>query len=196
MRSIQPGLFLVLSLSIFPIQAQSRSQAPATIVFSIAGDDRWSSSINGVAVGWALTRPLRNASISARLANGGGYAGGFAYLTRAIGPGTEDLRAVAITPFELPTGFNGRFVLFTGLNLSEGEYWLVLRTPRRGPFSYANWITSTPLTVSILDHARYLGTTSVSSQGMADYAPASAFGDIWVGHGYQMEVTGFPDRDP
>ena len=107
------------------------------------------------------------------------------------------MSVVATAPFELPTrsGFNELFVLFTGLNLSAGEYWLVLGTPRHGPASFASWVVSRPVTVRIADNARYLGTATVMIGKMADYVPASVFSGIKTDYGYQMEVTGFPVRD-
>ena len=89
MKPIAVARSLVIMLSVVcSSNAQQVLQDDAPVILSIGGDDQWATGANGLAVGWAFSRRVGNVTISARLANGGGYAGGTAYLMSRIGPGT------------------------------------------------------------------------------------------------------------
>ena len=163
------------------------------VVFSIAGSDEGATGANGLAVGWSFSRRVTNVTISALLNNGGGYAGGTAYLMKRIGPGTTPEDEIATKQFELPLGFKGQVTLFTELDLPAGDYWLVFVTPREGPFSYVNWIISLPLELHKIPGARYLGTTWGDLYSTGIYVPASQFQPTYNGVGYQMEISGDVD---
>ena len=108
MRPSATSLLLIAALSLgCPLSAQETVEEKPPLLLSVGGDDHWTTGANGLAVGWTFSRNVSNVTISARLANGGGYAGGTAYLTRSIGPATEASDQIAATNFELPTGFQG-----------------------------------------------------------------------------------------
>jgi hypothetical protein len=178
---------------IVPLYAQEAPEEP--VLLSVGGADSGSTGVHGLAVGFALDRAYCHVTISARLNNGGGFAGyasSIAWLTRAIGPEATDRDQVARMAFDLPPLYEGMFPLFTDIDLPAGDYWLVLANPPTGRFSYTNWVVSAPLALFKSNGTRYLGTTSVYSMEVADYPPSSPFGGIYTGFGYQFAVTGEP----
>jgi len=165
--------------------------APPPLVLSIGGEKTIRSAVKGRAVGWWLRRPHCNVTIAAHIANGGGFAKGEAYLTRAIGPGTSTADEIARTTFDLPYPFDGWFNLFTDLHLETGEYWLVIAKPRDTTFSSLNWILANPMSLKTSDAIRYIGTTAYTyDSDVADYLPASKFGPKYEPYGFEFELTG------
>jgi hypothetical protein len=197
--SMRAAIRLLLPLVMFvvvPLYAQDAGQDSAEdpVILSVGGDDFGATSVNGLAVGFALDGPYCHVTVSARLNNGGGFAGyasSIAYLMRTIGPDATHRDQVARVAFDLPPQFDGRFDLFTDIELPAGDYWLVLVNPP-GRFSYTNWSVSAPLALFRSNGARYIGTTSTSPKTMAEYPPSSVFGGTYSGFGYQFAVTGEP----
>lgn len=192
---MRAAIRLLLPLVLFvviPLYGQDSVEHP--VILSVGGDDFGATSVNGLAVGFALYGPYCHVTISARLNNGGGFAGyasSIAYLMRAIGPDATHRDQVARVAFDLPPQFDGRFDLFTDIELPAGDYWLVLVNPP-GRFSYTNWSVSAPLALFKSNGARYIGTTSTSPRTLAEYPPSSVFGATYSGFGYQFAVTGEP----
>jgi hypothetical protein len=184
----KPATVLLFSLlSTVPAFAQSRT------LLAAGGSPEWSTGINTLSEGWELRRPFHDVTISAWLNNGGGGGAGSAYLMRRIGPGTTRADEEAFVSFELPLGFNGKYTLFEGLDLPAGVYWLVFAKPAGGPFSYANWATSTPQDMQIDVNVRYLGMAWAGSEDRIDeYMPATDFDVFTDQFPYQLEVTGTP----
>lgn len=175
-----------LLTAVLPARAQE-------VLVSVAGDDFGGTGIDGLGAGWSLNQRFVNVQIAAHLSNGGGSARGIAYLMRSVGPGTSCIQEIATTRFELPSGYNGMFTLFSNLHLDAGDYWLVFPKPRAGPFSYANWIVSNPATVTTASAARYLGTLYPSfGSDLEEYVPASEFVILRNGWAYHIEVSGEP----
>ncbi len=165
----------------------------SAVLFSISGEGQGTTAAKSNAVGWSFSYPMRNVSIAARLSNGGGFAGGTAYLMRAIGPGTTPQDEVARTTVDLPLGFYDMVPLFTDLDLPAGDYWLLFEVPKTGPFSYLNWDISLPVQLQAKGGVRYLGTKGLTVYD-SDYAPAAPFGDADTRIGYQIEITTSPER--
>ena len=186
MRKTAIVLFALLTLPVF---------AQRQTLLSAGGSHDAGTGIETLSQGWNLSEGFRNVTISVWLNNGGGAGGGYAYLMRAIGSGVTCASEVASVRFDLPLGFNGMYTLFTGLALTPGDYWLVFSKPRRGPFSYANWATSTPQDMTIAPGVRYLGMAWVNSEDrIGEYVPASDFNVFTDQFPYQIEVTGEPSR--
>ena len=164
-----------------------------SVLLSVSGQDFGSTGIDGLGAGWSFSQRFVNVKVAAHLNNGGGSARGIAYLMRSVGPGTSCIQEIAVTRFDLPTGYNDMFTLFTNLDLDAGEYWLVFAKPRYGPFSYANWMVSNPATVTDSSAARYLGTLYPSSSAdRPEYVPALEFDVLRNGWAYHLEVSGDP----
>ena len=192
------SLALVVSLSAQqPLEGRQRA-------ICISGGDAGGTGINGLAVGWSLSRAHVNVSIAAHLANSGGvgaYAGGTAILTRKLGPQSSSFDEVARKEFELPDNYNGLFTLFEGLDLAPGEFWLVFEGPKDGQTSYANWLMSMPFVMSMNKGTRYLGSTYNYPRHLAAYMPTTLFQQADTRYGYQFVVIGEPvpllkDEDP
>ena len=161
---------------------------------------------NVVAASWGQSTTVTNATIAASLQSSDpAFRTGTAYLMNAIGPGTTAANQVVppvsfTAPFDLATfDFPAPLtILFTGVTLGPGTYYLVLTAPFSGPFSttpfpsplgwkYANHpvINSAPAVNIGLTFAANTLNTSVNS-----YAPSSSFGidtvsrllfDVFVG---------------
>ncbi len=164
-------------------------------IITAGGSEEGTTGIETLSQGWSMNQRFRDVTISAHLTNGGGSARGIAYLMRTIGPGTTCASEVASVSFDLPLGYQGMYTLFTGLDLTAGDYWLVFSKPRRGPFSYANWTISTPRDLTTGPRIRYLGMAWVDSEDrIAEYVPASDFNVLTDRFPYRFEVTGEPVR--
>ncbi len=108
---------------------------------------------SGITLAWSASIPLNNVQVVASLANGGGapqYGIGTAYLTNSLGPGTTLANLVAQSPIQMTClGFcEEQVVLFSGLNLAAGEYFMTIGAPAP-PVSYLNWsVTHAPTVVA------------------------------------------------
>lgn len=190
-------LVALVTLGVLPLAAQDPSSPSfrENIVTAGPRGDAGGTGIQTLSEGWSMDQAYRNVSISASLSNGGGSARGIAYLMRSIGPGTTCASEIANVRFDLPVGYDGMYTLFTGLDLSPGEYWLVFSKPRVGPFSYASWTTSSRQAVTVGAQVRFLGMAWVvgeDGEGIAEYMPASGFNVYADQVAYQFEVTGEP----
>lgn len=139
---------------------------------------------NVVAVSWTQGRAFPHVAIDASLvSNNPSFRTGTAYLMTMIGPGTtassEVVAPVSFTaPVAVPFGPVPPTVLFSGLMLTPGTYYLVLTAPFANTIgSPLAWqiptepdIVTAPL-VSLGDTD--LANTSVTT--VAPFAPASAF---------------------
>ena len=92
---------------------------------------------------WTQAAPASNVTVSALVATNIGVATGQAFLTNRIGPGTTTSNQIASGPYSAPEmtfpqrqDANGApyTVLFNGLNLAPGTYYLILQGPP-GQFS-------------------------------------------------------------
>lgn len=126
-----------------------------------------------LAVGWTQTA-ASSLQISAYLGNGN-YApsSGDAYLTTQIGSGTTAVNEIAQVHFTLPEyPYNTWVSLFTGLTLSQGNYWLTISSPTP-PASYVNWDICHPCNVGLGAGSSYLGWGYFSAT--ASFEPGAAF---------------------
>jgi len=195
MKAAVVTLVSLLTLGVLPLAAQEVPTAAIENIIAAGGSSESGTGIETLSQGWSMNQRFRHVTISAHLTNGGGSARGIAYLMRSIGPGTTCADEVANVHFDLPLGYQGMFTLFSGLDLAAGDYWLVFSKPRRGPFSYANWTTSTPSNLTMGNRVRYLGMAWVNSEDrIGEYVPASDFNVFTDQFPYQFEVTGEPVR--
>jgi hypothetical protein len=168
------------------------------IVLSISGPDRGATGITMMAMGFALDVDHSDVTIAAGLANHGGllaYGGAGAYLMRSIGPGTTRAEQVAETQFVLPPGYNDYWTLFSGLELRQGFYWVVLRDLRNGIFSYAGWTFADMTSFHEAKGIRYLGARDALLGPWAPYPPATRFGELYPRLAWRLMVAGVADDD-
>jgi hypothetical protein len=138
---------------------------------------------NVVAVSWSQTAAFSNVIIDASLVSSdSGFRGGMAYLMNAIGPGTTPAsEVVAPASFTAPVSTDTSVdvpltVLFTGLNLGPGTYYLVLAAPHADVFpSPLGWQdANTPVVTSAA--AASIGFSFIAlGPSVAPFAPASQF---------------------
>src|SRR5687768_8650089 len=102
MKTAAGSLLLFIVLGIAPLSGQEERA-----ILAIGGEGAWGVGINGRAVGWSLSHPQHNVTVSAKLGNGGGHAYLDAYLMRSVGPGTTGRDEVARTSLDLPYPFTG-----------------------------------------------------------------------------------------
>jgi hypothetical protein len=119
--------------------------ANAGVIYSVTGSPDvgyfvGSSGADQVlASSWSQTGSFTNVSISAELGDSSNYgnSGGDAisvYLTNQIGPGTTVANVIATTSIS-PASVDETDVLFSGLTLGAGNYYLVLGAPGQ----FAEW---------------------------------------------------------
>jgi hypothetical protein len=121
----------------------NRGFASAATIESVTGtaDTGWfvGGSAGGdtmQASGWTQTGSYDNVSISAELGNGFGVSAMSAFLTDKIGPGTTAADVIASTS-DLPGTSLETDLIFSGLSLGPGSYYLVLAAP--GSVEVGNW---------------------------------------------------------
>lgn len=142
---------------------------------------------NVVATSWTLTDTVKNVSISAELVSDDPtFLNGTAYLMSAIGPGTTSAsEIVAPVTFTAQLGPQGNAglslpptVLFSGLTLTPGTYYLVLTAPfQAGNGSALGWQMPTN-TVITTDLSARLGSAAEANTTLfpaAPFPPASNF---------------------
>ena len=188
MKTATASLLLFMVLGALPSAGEEHRA-----ILGISGEGSWGVGIKGRAVGWSLSRPYQNVTISAKLGNGGGQASLDAYLMRSVGPGTTRRDEVASTSLDLPYPFHDWVNLFEGLELEEGEYWLVIAKPRDRAHSSINWFAVNPMTLWRSGGVQYLGTRSYTYEtDAAKYLPASKFASIEPAHyGFGVRITGY-----
>jgi hypothetical protein len=174
--------------------------AGASTIVSVSGPDSAGSDAAGLSEGWSTSVALQDVMISALLANGNGLASvGVAYLTTSIGPGTPAADEIAQSDVILCAGCMQDVVLFSGLNLAPGTYWLTFGAPAP-PASFLNWVTGPPSeqVVSTSPETTYLGF-EVLSPDSSSFAPdgTSFFGaPLTNGIAYDFSVTGTAVPEP
>ena len=189
MKTAAASLLLFMVLGATPVAGHEQRA-----ILGIGGDGTWGVGINGRAVGWSVSQPQYNVTVSANLGNGGGHAYLDAYLVRSVGPGTTREDEVARTSLDLPYPFTGWVTLFEGLELEEGEYWLVIAKPRDRAHSSINWIATNSMTLRRSCDVQYLGTRSYTlPSDAASYLPASKFAAMdLMTYGFGIRVSGTP----
>ena len=189
MKTAAGSLLLFMVLGTTPLAGHEQKA-----ILGIGGEGAWGVGINGRAVGWSLSQPHNNVSVSANLGNGGGHAYFDAYLVRSVGPGTTRGDEVARTSLDLPYPFADWVTLFEGLELEAGEYWLVIAKPRDRAHSSINWFATDRMTLRGSCDIQYLGTKSYTlPSDAATYLPASKFAatDL-MSYGFGIRVSGTP----
>src|SRR5271165_2084949 len=135
---------------------------------------------NVVAVGWTQINIFSNATIAASLRGNANFRTGTAYLMNAIGPGTsaanEIVAPVSFTA-AIPT-FNDHTpltVLFSGVNLGVGTYYLVLTAPFF-PTSPMGWQIANSPVITKNPQLTLNGTFTANTYftTVNSFAPASA----------------------
>lgn len=139
---------------------------------------------NAVATSWTQTRSFSNVSIDALVfSNDPGFLSGTAYLMSAIGPGTTSASEIASVSFSAPLKIGNDpiplTVLFSGLTLTRGTYYLVLSAPFRDfPFgSPLGWQVPEDAVAMVSSYAR-LGSAFEANNTISPpalYPPASNF---------------------
>lgn len=179
---------VLAALLCLPLSAQEH----CPILFAAGGEDRQGTKADALAIGWALAQPHRNVTISVQADSGyDDYSIVTAYLMRRIGPSVSRNAEIARTTYELPPSFDGSWVLFDGLDLEAGEYWLVFERPPHAERGEPEWLVSTIKGIRSANGTRFLGTRYYSYVNhRAEYTPAAMYGQTTTLQGYQVAVTG------
>jgi hypothetical protein len=158
---------------------------------------------NVVAVSWMQTAAFSNITIDASLVStDNSFRSGTAYLMNAIGPGTTPASEV-VAPADFTAPVSGNFnlpvpltVLFTGLNLGPGTYYLVLSAPHADTsFSPLYWqIASVPVVTTAVSAT--IGNDVLAntfSSTVDPFPPASRF--ISTNPGVMFDVNSVPEPE-
>ena len=150
----------------------------------------------GISVGWTDFTALRDVTITAPLANGNtsGTAPGTAFLTTSIGPGTTLTDVVAKANIVISCALcTEDVVLFSGLDLGPGSYWLTLSAPAP-PTSFLNWAASDTISVTTSLTTTYSGFTYLTDI-YGSFPPGSPlmFPPVFPPLGYEFSVTSTPE---
>lgn len=132
---------------------------------------------------WTQSVTLTNVQISADLAADGGLPTGTAYLTTALGPGsTSAANQIAVNtsaPFAI--GATPAFeVLFSGLALGPGTYYLVITGPGPNPSDNNFWEGASPVSEVTAPGVSYGAVFQSSGTGEteAGYLPSASFANL------------------
>jgi hypothetical protein len=127
-----------------------------------------------LAVSWTQTSTFADVVISALIGtNDPSVDQGTAWLTQSIGPGTMPGSEVAQSTVTFPSFGSGSTMLFTGVTLTPGTWYLVLSAPS-STLSLGWWNgNSTPLTGAGVTMGQTLLTAAQFAN--AAYAPGSNF---------------------
>lgn len=173
--------------------------SPNTII-SVSGADSTASSAAGLSEGWSTSGALGDVTISALLSNGNGLPStGIAYLTTALGPGTTTTQEIAQTDVTLCGSCVEDVVLFSGLNLAAGDYWITFGAPPP-PASFLDWVTG-PASQEVTTTApgiSYLGLEELEPSDAA-FPPGGSFAfpdPLTNGIAYDFTVTATPVPEP
>ncbi|HEY0159147.1 MAG TPA: hypothetical protein VGF28_17805 [Thermoanaerobaculia bacterium] len=183
---------VLAALLCLPLSLSAGEHCP--LLFAARGGDTRGSKADALAIGWAFALPHRNVTISVRADSGyDDYSIVTTYLMRRIGPSTSKSAEVAQTSYELPPSFDGSWILFDGLDLPAGEYWLVFERPPHAERGEPEWIVSTIDGIHSTNGTKFLGTKYYSYVNhRTDYTPAAMYGQTTTLQGYQVAVTGIP----
>jgi PEP-CTERM motif len=140
---------------------------------------------NDVAASWTQSASFSSISIDATLATSDpAFRTGTAYLTSALGSTATPADVIASAPFTAPVGVIGTenvtpTVLFSGLSLGPGTYYLVLSAPFRSQTvgSDLSWAyVAAPVIAtdpSVVYNSAFVANTSFTT--VDSFAPASPF---------------------
>lgn len=173
------------------------TSAQAATIYGVTGPSPFGfDNQNPVAIGWSQAIGYRNVSLSIPLADlvaGGPIGGteGTIYLMNRVGPGTTTANEVA-TPVPI-SGLSATFtthVVFSGLDLPAGNYYVVFVSTQTGSLSNSMEGTSSPIK-TMAPGVTEIGWTSGLTP--AAYPPATAaLGDPPGSANVFMTVTGDP----
>jgi hypothetical protein len=162
------------------------AHACGSILVSVGGPVLGDTGIDGLAEGWSMSSG-HNVSVAAHFVNGNGpipATGNTAYLTSGSLPSLAG--AVTSTNFALPGNYDGMFILFPGVSLGGGSYWLILTSPGP-PNSYAGWDASNPATITTVPGTQFLGFADSFDHGQT-FQPL-----VNNGFAYQFTVSDVPE---
>ncbi len=137
--------------------------------------------INVYCISWSATGAFSNVSITARMTSFSGVAGtGIAYLTTQIGPGTTVLDQIASAPFVVSAPVASDVLLFSGLSLTAGTYYLTLSSPQ----DTTAWLGASNPPTTIAPSVSYNGQFGQRNTAVDPYPPASGFSPTDAAQGY------------
>ncbi len=150
------------------------SFASAGIIIEASGPFQGYSGVEGLSVGFTTSTALQGVTISALLENGNfpfdDTAIGTAYLTTSLGTGTTIADEIAQANISLGCSVCEQ-VLFSGLDLAPGTYWLTFGSPTP-PVSYLNIGALFPAVAEASAGTSFLGFYSVTD-GSGPFPPGS-----------------------
>lgn len=181
----------LLLLVLLPLRAQET-------ILATGGDMAFPVPIQGQAIAFALADPHCGVTIEVRLGNGGGRAPVEAYLMERVGPDVDEADEIARTSLELGYPHDGWITLFSGLDLEQGGYWLVVGKPKARAHSSLNWFASKPGDVTTTCGVRWVTSRSfIFHSDAAEYLPASNFApQKYEPHKFLLRVTADHDACP
>jgi hypothetical protein len=142
--------------------------------------------------GWTSLNAYDNVVISAEVGGDDSSALLTAYLTNAIGAGATSANQLATVTLT-PPSLDSSVLLFSGLHLSAGTYYLVMTGPAQAssfPYWYsydtANVVTASGVTFTGTGFANIIDGASTPN---TTYAPASVF-DTQGAPNFSISVTG------
>jgi hypothetical protein len=158
----------------FTLLACSRP-ARSGVIVSVGGSTIGYTGAAGISAGWSMSAAQTNVTISAHLGNGNSLPStGIAYLTNSIGPGTTLANEISQANVLLACTFCDQdVVLFSGLDLPAGNYWITFGAPAP-PISYLNWAASNPASVAAGPGSSYTGFAYLVD-GYGPFPPGSSF---------------------
>jgi hypothetical protein len=184
----------VLTLSILSMLPTAGA---ATIVASSPGGSvtAFSPQIGQRAVlgfSWTQTSAFDFVSIQAVVGEIAETGMGTVYLMRSVGPGTTVADEIASATIDFPSAPGGNppgdTVLFNGLSIGPGTYYLVMLTPFSNSASGAYWFAGSGLTEGT--GSTFNGSLT-SIAGIIDpYAPATNLAQLGVTTNLLFSVTG------
>jgi hypothetical protein len=180
--------------ALLALPASSQPYCQRDVVFSAAGQRPQEIKADALAIGWSIMFPYRDVTISVEVdSKVDDYSLVTAYLVTRIGPSTHPTAEIARTAYELPPSFDGSWVLFEGLDLLPGEYWIVFERPPHAERGEAKWRVATLTGFSFSYGTQLLGTRSYSYVNhRTDYLPAAHYGETSTLQGYPISVRGIP----
>jgi hypothetical protein len=148
--------------------------AKADTILTISGPIIGGAAASGESVGFTTSTPFPDVTISALLSNGGFPMGiGAAYLTTSVGSGTTIADEIAQVDINLGCSLCAQdVVLFSGLDLPAGTYWLTFGGPE-APTSGLSIGFSSPAVVQAIAGVSFLGDYVVSD-GTGPFPPGSS----------------------
>ncbi len=191
----------ILILSFFII-AFSAPFVQADTIVSVGLGEPGAPTIGGIAnqyllMSWTLPQAYTNVEISAYVYTvDSNYTNATAYLTTAVGPGSDPSTLIASSALTLPymTSYpSPELTLFSGLNLNAGTYYLILAAPSEGG-NVRGWLNGDSITtapgVTVIEKAL------IANWGWSNtsYPPASNFSGVYGGPlAFDITATAVPE---